>query len=348
MHVEGNSTQSFEPKISIENLKRMYEAMVLTRLFDIKSLNLQRQGRIGFYVPCLGQEAAQVGSAVVMRSDDWLLPTYRDVGVAFIRGITVRRMFAHLMGNSEDAMLGRQMPSHWGFKDTNYVSVASTIAAHLPVAVGVAMGIKIRKEDKVVLAYHGDGATSEGDFHVALNFAGVYKAPTVFICENNGWAISVPVSKQTASQSLAQKAAAYGFDGVRVDGNDVLAVYKATLDAVENARRGGGPTLIECLTYRMGPHSTSDDPTKYRTKEEMELWKKRDPIQRFKTFLETKGFWNEGSERSLQSRIENELNLAIKEEEKVPVVPVESIFGDVYKEQPWFLKEEQESEERIS
>ncbi len=264
----------------------MYRTMVLTRLFDAKSMNMQRQGRIGFYVPSAGQEAAQIGSALAATQDDWMLPTYRDVGVALIRGVSVRAMFSHLFGNSNDPMHGRQMPNHWGFKEANFVSVASTIAAHLPLAVGVAMAIEIRKENKVVLTYHGDGATSEGDFHVACNFAGVYKAPIIFICENNGWAISLPVERQTASPTLAQKALAYGFEGVRVDGNDVLAVYKATLEAIEKARKGGGPTFVECLTYRMGPHSTSDDPNRYRTPEEIEEWKRRDPIRRFKSYLE--------------------------------------------------------------
>ena len=305
--------------------------MLTTRIFDAKAMNLQRQGRIGFYVPCAGQEAAQIGSAFALREDDWALPTYRDTGVAILRGVPLKAMFDHLMGNSADLMLGRQMPNHWGYKSANFVSIASTIAAHLPVATGVAMAIKMKKDkDRIVMAYHGDGATSEGDFHCAYNFAGVYKVPIVFICENNGWAISLPSSMQTASRTFAEKAQAYGFEGMRVDGNDVLAVYKATREAVDRARKGEGPTMIECLTYRMGPHSTSDDPNRYRTKEEIEAWKRKDPIERFKAYLNRKGILDGESENRMRSEIEAEISKAIQEEEKVPPPKIETMFTDVY------------------
>lgn len=319
-----------ETSLSESDLKKIYRAMVLTRSFDTKSMNMQRQGRIGFYVPCSGQEAAQIGSAFALREDDWTFPTYRDLGVAVIRGVQVSKLFAHLMGNTDDEMMGKQMPSHWGFKEFNFVSVASPIASHLPVATGVAMAINYEKKDNVVLAYHGDGATSEGDFHVAYNFAGVFKAPVIFICENNGWAISVPVSRQTASETLAAKAQAYGFEGVRVDGNDVIAVYEATRRAVENARKGNGPMMIECLTYRMGPHSTSDDPNRYRTKEEFDLWKKRDPVERFRKTLEDAGIWDEAAESKLRAEIDQEINQAIEKEEKVAMPEPSTMFDGVY------------------
>jgi pyruvate dehydrogenase E1 component alpha subunit len=340
--LEGKINTGQEPKLSPEDLKKLYETMVLTRVLDTKCMNMQRQGRIGFYVPCAGQEAAQIGSAFALTPEDWTAPTYRDQGVALIRGIGLRKIFAHLMGNSSDSMRGKQMPNHWGFKEINLMSVASPIAAHLPIATGVAMSMKLRKKNTVVLAYHGDGATSEGDFHCAYNFAGVYKAPIVFICENNGWAISVPVAKQTASATLSIKAEAYGFDGVRVDGNDVLAVYKATKLAVDRARNGGGPMMIECLTYRMGPHSTSDDPNRYRTKEEIEFWKKRDPIERFKNYLAQRGIWNEQYEKEVRTKVEEEINKAIEEEEKVPPPDVSTMFRDIYAEEPNSLKEAEE------
>jgi pyruvate dehydrogenase E1 component alpha subunit len=346
--LEGELENGTKPELGSADLLRMYEAMVLTRLLDGRGLNLQRQGRIGFYVPCAGQEAAQVGSSFLLREDDWTFPTYRDLGVAIARGVPTRRIMSHLMANSEDPMLGKQMPNHWGFKEVNFMSVASTIAAHLPVSVGVAISMKMKKKDTVVLSYHGDGATSEGDFHVAYNFAGVNKAPIVFICENNGWAISLPVQKQTASQTLAMKARAYGFLGVTVDGNDVLAVYQATREAVARARRGEGPTMIECLTYRMGPHSTSDDPNRYRTKEEIEFWKKRDPIERFRVYLEKNGIWNLEYENKVRKKSEDEINNAITEEEKVIPPTMSTMFEGVYSEQPWFLKEEQKEEESFS
>ena len=346
--LEGKPGYDEVPELKERDLKKIYEKMVLTRSLDSKGMNLQRQGRIGFYVPCAGQEAAQIGSAFVLKKDDWTFPTYRDQGVALARGLPVRRIMSHLMGNSNDPMLGKQMPNHWGYREINFMSVASPIAAHLPVAVGVAVSMKLRRKSDVVLAYHGDGATSEGDFHVSYNFAGVNKAPIVFICENNGWAISLPVQKQTASPTLAIKAAAYGFPGVRVDGNDVLAVYKATREAVERARRGEGPTMVECLTYRMGPHSTSDDPNRYRTKEEIELWKRQDPIERFRSYLEARSIWNAEYEAKVKADAEEEIARAISEEEKIGLAPVESMFEGVFESEPWFLKEQREEEAQFS
>jgi pyruvate dehydrogenase E1 component alpha subunit len=342
---DGKPEEALEPKLAEGELKRIYRAMTLTRAFDIKSMSLQRQGRIGFYVPCAGQEAAQIGSTCALRDDDWVLPTYRDTGVAIFRGAPVSLLFAHLMGNSADEMMGRQMPNHWGYKEVNLVSVAATIAAHLPVATGIAMGMKYRGEDKVAMAFHGDGATSEGEFHAAYNFAGVFKAPVVFICENNGWAISLPASKQTASQSFAEKAEAYGFLGVRVDGNDVLAVYRAAQQAVDRARKGKGPTMIECITYRMGPHSTSDDPNRYRTKEEIEEWKRKDPIERFRTYLERRGVWTRDYEETISKENDDMIVGAVREEEKVPRPDIQTMFTDVYAEMPWNLKEQMAEEE---
>ena len=340
--------KSSEPSLSEQDLKHIYRSMLTTRLFDLKAMNLQRQGRIGFYVPCSGQEAAQIGSAFALRGSDWTLPTYRDTGVAILRGVPIRMLFDHLMGNSKDLMYGRQMPNHWGYKSANFMSIASTIAAHLPVATGIAMAMKLKSEDNVVMAYHGDGATSEGDFHAAYNFAGVYRAPIVFICENNGWAISLPASKQTASPTFAEKAQAYGFPGVRVDGNDALAVFKAAHDAVERARRGEGPTMIECLTYRMGPHSTSDDPNRYRTREEMEAWKRKDPVERFRSYLERKGYWNKEYEEDLRGKIDAEINAAVKEEAEAPPPELSTMFGDVYATMPESLKEQLREEEEFS
>lgn len=342
---DGQLEEAPVPNISESELKKIYRAMMTTRAFDAKALNLQRQGRIGFYVPCAGQEAAQIGSAYALRSDDWVLPTYRDTGVAILRGVPLPSLFAHLMGNSNDAMKGRQMPNHWGYKEINFVSIASTIAAHLPIATGVAMAIKLRHDDKVAMAYHGDGATSAGDFHSAYNFAGVFKSPVVFICENNGWAISLPASRQTASKTFAEKALAYGFEGVRVDGNDVLAVIMASVQAVDKARKNGGPTMIECMTYRMGPHSTSDDPTRYRTKKEIEDWKLKDPIERFRTYLEKKGVWTKDYEEGLSSEIDLQINSAVKQQEEMPRPDLRTMFEDVYSEMPWNIREQLKGEE---
>lgn len=344
----GEPEASLEPKLSDTELKRIYRSMTLTRAFDIKCLSLQRQGRIGFYAPCAGQEAAQIGSTSALRDDDWVLPTYRDTGVAIHREVPIPLLLAHLFGNAQDEMKGRQMPNHWGYKTVNFVSIAATIAAHLPVATGIGMAIKLKKEDRVVMAFHGDGATSASEFHTAYNFAGVFKSPIVFICENNGWAISLPSSKQTASRTFAEKAEAYGFSGVRVDGNDVLAVYKASKIAVDNARRGRGPTMIECITYRMGPHSTSDDPSRYRTKEEIEEWKRKDPIERFRSYLEKKGVWSKEYEQQVAKENDVLVIDSIREQEKIPRPDIKSMFEDVYAAMPWNIREQYEDELRAS
>ena len=241
-----------DDEVPVSQLRRFYELMLLTRTFDSQAVNLQRQGRIGFYVPCEGEEASEVGSTLALRPTDWIFPDYRASGVMIARGMTLDSLLAQLMANSEDHSKGRSMPSHFGSRALNAVPPSSPLCTQLPHAVGVALAAKIKGDDICTIAYFGDGGTSSNDFHSALNFAAVFKTPTVFFCRNNGYAISLPVSQQTATESLAIKAKAYNMEGVRVDGNDVLAVYKATKAAVDKARNGGGPTLIEAVTYRMG------------------------------------------------------------------------------------------------
>ena len=260
----------------------MYRTMALVRAIDDRMIKLQRQGRIGFYGEARGQEAGGVASAAALRPDDWLFPALREVGAALYRGFPLEKYMAQCFGTAGDELKGRQMPCHYGFRAGNFVPLSSCIGTQIPHAVGVAYAAKYRKEDVVAVAYMGDGATSEGDFHVGMNFAGVYKAPVIFFCQNNQWAISVPVSKQTASESIAIKAEAYGFPGVRVDGNDAIAIYEVTRDAADRARKGDGPTLIEAVTYRMGGHSSSDDATRYREKKEVEEWKRKDPVDRLR------------------------------------------------------------------
>jgi pyruvate dehydrogenase E1 component alpha subunit/2-oxoisovalerate dehydrogenase E1 component alpha subunit len=245
-------------------------------------------------------------------------------------------------GNAEDIGRGRQMPNHYGNRDVNFVSPSSPVGTQIPIAVGTAWAMRIRRERTVSLTYFGDGATSHGDFHVGMNFAGVFQVPCVFLCKNNQWAISVPLSRQTASKTLAEKAAAYGFEGVRADGNDVLAVYAATKRAVDRARSGGGPTLVECLTYRMGPHSSSDDPTRYRQAEEVERWKHRDPVERFRRYLEAKGLHDAAWDEALRKELDDAITEAVRHAEKVPQPPTESVFEDVYAEMPWHIREQME------
>ena len=244
-----------------ETLLRLYREMVRLRTLDERMMTLQRQGRVGFYGACTGQEAATLASAIALEQSDWIFPALREGGAMLLRGFPLVPYLCQIFGNAGDETKGRQMPSHMASRSVNQVSWSSCIGTQLPQAVGAAMAARIKGDRTVIAAYMGDGATSEGDFHVAMNFAGVFKAPVVFICQNNHWAISVPTAKQTASESIAIKAQAYGFSGAKLDGNDAVAVYLAVKEAVDKARTGGGPSLIECETYRIGAHSSSDDPT---------------------------------------------------------------------------------------
>ncbi len=310
--------------------RELYGLMVLTRTFDAQAVSLQRQGRIGFFVPSEGEEAAEIGSIMAVGPDDWVLPDYRASGVMLGRGMSIESMLAQLMANSQDFSKGRSMPSHWGQRSLNIVSPSSPLCTQLPHAVGIGLGARMKGNRICTIAYFGDGGTSSNDFHSAMNFAAVLKTPTVFFCRNNGYAISVPVSKQTATPSLAVKAAAYGMEGVRVDGNDILAVYSATKKAVEKAKNGGGPTFMEAVTYRMGPHSTSDDPTKYRAETEVEQMRVNDPIKRFRSYLEARGLWTEQDESKLRKEAMERVKEAIRRAEELPKPEVGSIFEDVY------------------
>jgi len=340
---DGTVDAAADPKLSEKVLRDAYRCLVLVRILDTRMLSLQRQGRIGFYVPSTGEEASQVGSAMALTPKDWVFPAYREPGCALWRGVTVEAIVAQCYGNSADRMKGRQMPSHYGERATNYVTPSSPVGTQLPMAVGTAWAAKIRGDPIVTLAYFGDGATSEGDFHAGMNFAGVFKTPTVFFCKNNQWAISFPVDRQTAAKTLASKAQAYGFDGVRVDGNDLLAVYAATKAAVDKARAGGGSTMIEAVTYRLGPHSSSDDPTRYRRREEVEDWQRRDPIERVRRFLETRGSWTKAQDESLRKELEDLVSETIRTVERAPPSPLESLFTDVFAEMPPNLREQMEA-----
>ncbi len=321
-------------------LQELYRWMLLVRVLDQRMLNLQRQGRIGFYGTVTGEEASVIGSAYALKPEDWIFPALRQGGAALMRGMPLALYIAQCYGNSLDIQKGRQMPCHYSYKPANFVAWSSNIGTQLPHAVGMAYAAKLKRDPVVALAYLGDGATSEGDFHAALNFAGVWKAPVVFFCQNNQWAISVALKEQTASESIAIKAIAYGFEGVRVDGNDVLAVYAVTKEAVEKARAGGGPTLIEAVTYRIGAHSSSDDPTRYRRNEEVEQWKGRDPLARFKQYLQAQKIWTEKWQAELEAELNEEISLAIKEVEAAPPLDISAIFADVYCEMPLHLQKQ--------
>ena len=320
------------PKVPDKEHLRMYRAMLAVRRLDERMMLLQRQGRIGFYGTATGEEGAVIGSASAALDTDWLFPALRQGGALLLRGFPLAKFLHHLFGTAESVELGRSMPCHYSDRDHNVVSWSSCMATQLPHAVGMAYGARFRGRKDVALAYLGDGATSEGDFHHSMNFAGVWKAPVVFVCQNNQWAISVPLSKQTASKTIALKALAYGMPGVRVDGNDVLAVRQVTDLAVQRAREGKGPTFIECVTYRMQGHSSSDDPTRYRSAEEVAAWQRRDPLARYRGWLQAQGLWDERREQEAREALDADITAAIAEAERAPQPPLESLITEVYHE----------------
>ena len=273
----------------------MYRVMLLARRFDERMLRLQRQGRIGTFAPVKGQEAAQIGSVAALRPEDWVVPSFRETAAMLWRGWPIEKMLHFFSGRLEGGQPGpgqRDLPT------------AIPVATQIPHAVGLAYAAQYRGDDVVAMVYFGDGATSEGDFHEALNFAGVWHVPVVFVCQNNQWAISIPLKKQTHSRTIAQKALAYGFPGIQVDGNDVLAVYAAAREAVARARAGDGPTLIECVTYRLAMHTTADDPSRYRSEEEVKAWERKDPLTRFAAYLEKRAARRDGLEEAVEAEIE--------------------------------------------
>ncbi|HSR53757.1 MAG TPA: pyruvate dehydrogenase (acetyl-transferring) E1 component subunit alpha [Acidobacteriota bacterium] len=330
------------PSIDDDRLRDMYRYMLINRLVDERMTKLQRQGRIGFYIGSVGEEAAVIGSALAMRDDDWIVPCYRELGAALVRGFSLYKFCCQLFGNAEDPIKGRQMPNHYSARDLKFTSISSPVGTQIPHAAGLGMGLNIQDKKNAVLVFFGDGATSQGDFHVGANFAGVFKAPVVFLCRNNQWAISVPGERQTASESFAIKAEAYGFEGIRVDGNDVLAVYETVRKAAEKAYAGDGPTLVEAVTYRQGAHSTSDDPRAYRDEEEVERWKERDPLNRMKSYLKHRDLWSDEEDDKLRDETVKEIAQAVKKAEKVGPPDIEEIFNDVYAQRPWHLQEQYE------
>jgi TPP-dependent pyruvate/acetoin dehydrogenase alpha subunit len=335
------------PDLNADDLRRLYALMVRTRTMDEKAAILVRQGKTAFYAASAGQEAAQVGSAYPLQPQDWIFPAHRELGCLLTRGLSMEEMFGQLMAKMADPCKGHQMPVHFGSRPLRVVPTASTVGNHLPEAVGAGYAAKLRKEPAVAVAYCGEGATSEGDFHAAMNFAGVLKTPTIFVVQNNQYAISVPRREQTASRTIAAKAAAYGFDGFYVDGNDVLAVYAAMRQVVDRARGGGGPALIEAVTYRYAPHSSADDDKLYRREEEVKEWReRRDPLRRFRAFLLKRGEWTEEQDRALQDQAKVEVDAAADRAEASPDPPPETLFEDVYATPLWIHEQERAALQR--
>jgi pyruvate dehydrogenase E1 component alpha subunit len=337
---DGSLDPANDPGLTREQVTGLYRAMVRVRILDERLVALQRQGRIGFHIGSLGEEAAILGSAFAMRETDWIFPCYREFGAALLRGMPLQRYMDNMFGNANDPAKGRQMPDHYCWRKGRFLSVSSPIGTQITQAVGFAWGAKIRRDDLVTLAYFGEGATSSNEFHNGLNFAGVFKTPTVFFCRNNGWAISVPTERQTGSAGFAVKGVAYGVPGVRVDGNDLFAVVKVTRDAVARAARGEGSTLIEALTYRLSGHSTSDDPKAYRPEAWLDPWRGLDPIARVRRHLERTVGWSDARDKQIEAEADAEIRACIVVAEQTPPPSLDSMFDDVYAELPWHLVEQ--------
>lgn len=339
---DGSADPATDPAMSEELLLRAYREIKRLRLLDARMILQQRQGRIGFYGACTGQEATPIATALALEEADWVFPALRESCIMLVRGFPLATYLAQIYGNSGDLLKGRQMPSHMSGRSVNQVSWSSVIGPQVPQAVGAAWAAKIRKDPVVTVGFLGDGATSEPDFHNALNFAGVFKTPCIVICQNNHWAISVPAARQTASETFAIKGRAYGVPSVRVDGNDVLAMYGAVRQAAERARQGGGPTFIEALTYRIGAHSTSDDPTRYRSQEEVDLWMARDPLARLRKHLVKRGLIDDARDAALEQELNAEIAQAVAEVEPLGPPARETMFDDVYSELPWNLRDQRD------
>jgi pyruvate dehydrogenase E1 component alpha subunit len=337
---DGTLNPISDPGLSTAELVELYRHLVVTRITDDRLLTLQRQGRISFHVGSLGEEAAIVGAAYALGPQDWLFPCYREFGAALMRGLSLEQLVNNVFGNARDVVLGRQMPDHYVCRLANYASTSSPVGTQIPHAVGVGWAAKLRGDDVVALAYFGDGATSTGDFHSALNFAAVFRVPTLFFCRNNGWAISTPVHRQSATATFAEKAVGYGAAGIRVDGNDALAVVAVTRAARARALRGEGPTLIEAITYRMGAHTSSDDPNRYRDQQDVKPWVERDPIERMRRLITDQGHWSQADEDQLRGEIEGRLLRAIAQAETTPAPPLESLHEDVFARPTWNLEEQ--------
>ncbi len=319
------------PPLDPDALRGLYAGMLLTRAADDKAFKLQRQGRFGTFAASRGHEASQVGAAAALEPGDWAFPYFRDLGLYVRLGYPLWLFYHYWMGNEA----GNRTPD-----GLNIYSFAIPVGSQIPHAVGAGMAANYLRRKLAVLCTFGDGATSEGDFHEGLNFAGVFRTPTVFVCYDNQWAISVPRRRQTASPTIAQKAVAYGFPGVQVDGNDVLAVYAAAKEACDKARAGGGPTLIEAFTYRMGDHTTSDDASRYRGAEEVREWERRDPLERFRRYLESRGLWNDRDEAAAKETSTARVEDAVAKAEAGPPATLEDLFAYTFATMPPLLAEE--------
>lgn len=318
------------PELDKDLALKMFSTMQFIRVLDERMIAAQRQGRISFYLSSLGEEAASIGSAAALDFNDMIMGQYREQGALAFRGFTVEQFMNQLFSNAKDLGKGRQMPVHYGCAELNFMTISSPLGTQIPQATGYAFGQKQEGKGLCTLVYFGEGAASEGDFHAGLNMAAVLKVPAIFFCRNNGYAISTPVDEQLAGDGIAPRGVGYGMKTIRVDGNDILAVYAATQEARRLAVEENEPVLIEAMSYRMAGHSTSDDPTGYRTREEEQAWRDKCPLKRFRQYLLAKGWINEEDADAQQQEVKEAVLAALKESEQVPVPHIDEIINDVY------------------
>jgi len=336
----GAADPATDPRLPEPALRALFEGMLRTRLVDERLATLRKQGRIHFHSAVAGQEASVLGAAAALEPSDPVFPAFREWGVALWRGMPLEGFLAQCFGSSADPQLGRQVPCHAADRELGIASGSSCVGTQLPHAVGYARAARQEGDRVVVAAFFGDGATSSGDFHAALTLAGIWRAPVLFLCQNNQWSISLPVEKQTAASTLAAKARSYGIEAARVDGNDVLAVYRAVRDAAERLRRGEGPMFLELVTWRMGAHSYADDPSRYRDEEVTRAWEGRDPIRRLRDHLRAAGIWTQGWEEGVRERQAREVAEAVAKAESQPPPLIETLFDDVWRRTPPGLEEQ--------
>lgn len=332
----GKLDRKLEPKLSKELLRTMHDKMLLARRFDERMFSLQRQGRLGTFAPVKGQEAAQIGAAAALNESDWIVPAFRELAAYVWRDLPLEGLLLYNAGYNE----GGRVPD-----GAHVLPIAIPVGSQMLHAAGLAYGLKLQKKREIAMTFFGDGATSEGDFHEAMNFAMVYACPMVFICQNNHYAISVPRAKQTTSRTLAQKAFAYDMPCMQVDGNDVLAVYAAAKEAVERARTRHIPTLIECVTYRLSVHTTVDDPSKYRSQQEVKQWEKRDPIPRFQRYLKSKKLLSDADIKKTEEQIEQDIAKAVEawQGQMAGLTDPSVMFEHLYAEMPPSLHAQREA-----
>ncbi len=332
--------KAVEPDLSKEEALKIFNTMHYIRVLDERMVGAQRQGRISFYLASTGEEAASVASAAALSDDDIIMSQYREQGALAYRGYTTEQFMNQMFSNKDDPNKGRQMPIHYGDKPLNFMTISSPLGTQIPQASGYAYGQKMSGKDVVTICYFGEGAASEGDFHAGLNMAAVLNCPVIFFCRNNGYAISTPAEEQFAGDGIASRGLGYGIKTIRVDGNDVLAIYAATKEARRIAIEEKCPVLIEAMTYRLAAHSTSDDPTGYRSREEEDKWRAKDPIARMAKWLESKGWFDEAENQKRVDKARQDVLAAMKSCEKTDVCAIEDIVEDVYDTAPWHLKEQ--------